>query len=144
MGTRSFFIDLNLGHRSLDGRSICRFLEYECPLPISSVEILFLGLDENVFLTRNVRGNILQRYPDADTSLSVSIGSDRNRRRDLCREKAVRLFRNRGKAARKWRMRALFVDLHKTRITIWTPPGKHLPPWIFKRSTPCEKASNHS
>jgi hypothetical protein len=95
-------------------------------------------------LTGDVREHILQRQPDVDTSLSVPIGSDRSCRRDLGREKAVKLFRDPEKAVRKWRMRALFVDLHKTKITIMTPPGKHWPPWIFKRSIALEKKSTHS
>jgi hypothetical protein len=87
------------------------------------MEILLLSQKKNVFLTRNVRGNILQRYPHIDTSLSVTTDSDRNRRRDLGEEKAVRLFRNR-KICEKWHMRELFVDLLKT--------------------IPCQKSSNRS
>jgi len=78
------------------------------------MEILLLGCCENVFLTRNVRGNILQRYPDVDTSLSVPNDSDRNHRRDLREEKAVRLFRKPRKPMGKWRTGELSVDLLKT------------------------------
>jgi hypothetical protein len=46
----------------------------------------------------------------------------------------LKLFNDSGRSAKKWRMRARFIDLHKTKITICEPARKHVPPWIFKQS----------
>lgn len=45
----------------------------------------------------------------------------------------MKFFRKRNKAMKKWRVRAIFIDLHKTRIIIDAPGKEHVPPWIFKR-----------
>jgi hypothetical protein len=51
----------------------------------------------------------------------------------LSEEKAVRLFGSSGKAVKKWRARAIFIDLHRTKITICESTRKHVPPWIYRQ-----------
>lgn len=48
-------------------------------------------------------------------------------------EKTMRLFGQSNQAVKKWRMRALFVDLHQTRVTICESTQKHVPPWVYRQ-----------
>jgi hypothetical protein len=36
---------------------------------------------------------------------------------------------------KKWRLRARFIDLHRTKVTILDFSREHVPPWVFKRLT---------
>jgi len=46
----------------------------------------------------------------------------------------LNLFWRKGKAKERWRVRAMLVDPHKTRITLgFTRRTKRLPPWVYKR-----------
>jgi hypothetical protein len=56
----------------------------------------------------------------------------------------MKLFGSPKNAVKKWRMRALFIDLHKTRITICESERKHVPPWVFKRLIGFQKEGNQS
>jgi hypothetical protein len=51
----------------------------------------------------------------------------------LGEEKTMRLFGESKQAVKKWRMRALFVDLHQTRVTICESTQKHVPPWVYRQ-----------
>lgn len=53
----------------------------------------------------------------------------------LGEEKALRLLGDSMGAVKNWRMRARFIDLHRTKVTIFDSSREHVPPWIFKRLT---------
>ncbi len=48
----------------------------------------------------------------------------------------LKLFNRRGKAVKKWRLRAWTIDPKKTNLTIVvrkTKLSQHVPPWIYKK-----------
>lgn len=53
----------------------------------------------------------------------------------------LNLFWRKGKAKERWRVRAMLVDPHKTRITLGlTKKTKRLPPWVYRRFVKSPKA----
>ena len=48
----------------------------------------------------------------------------------------LRLLRKKNRAKRKWRTRAMLIDLHKTKITLeltYRFRQKHSPPWSIEK-----------
>jgi len=74
----------------------------------------------------------------------VYVRSDSGSEFDLGEEKAMKLFGSPKNAVKKWRTRALFIDLHKTRVTICESDRKHVPPWVFKQLMGLQKDGNRT
>jgi hypothetical protein len=93
----------------------------------------FYAKKRTLLLINYVRGDLRQRITDISVSFSFVSVPDHDCRSCLGKERTMRPFRNPRNAIKKWRTRALFIDLHKTRITIHEEKKKHVPPWIFKQ-----------
>ncbi|MBS7632409.1 hypothetical protein KEJ15_02135 [Candidatus Bathyarchaeota archaeon] len=48
-----------------------------------------------------------------------------------------KIFKKKGKALEKWRLKAMLVDTRKTKLTIsFSTTSYHVPPWVYKKFVP--------
>lgn len=69
------------------------------------------------------------------TRLSLSTIAKREEESDVIT--ISKIFKKKGKALEKWRLKAMLVDTKKTKLTIlFSSTPYHVPPWVYKKFVP--------